>query len=221
MQNRSQSTQRMTSMGMLAAIAFLLTVLIHIPLFPAAPFLTYDPKDVPMIIGGFLFGPFAAFLISLVVSFVEMITISDTSVIGFVMNVLSTCAFACPAAFIYKKRHTLRGALAGLSVGVVLMTIAMLLWNYLITPLYMGVPRSAVAAMLPTVFLPFNLIKGGVNAALTMLLYKPVVRALRHAHLAPDSTGGSPRTGAVNWGVVLVAVLILVTIVAFFAVQRF
>lgn len=130
------------------------------------------------------------------------------------MNVLSTCAFACTAAFIYKKKHTLRGALVGLLCGVVLMTIVMLLWNYLITPIYMGYPREAVAAMLPTVFLPFNLLKGGLNAALTMLIYKPVVNALRKAHLAPERPSDSPKTGKVNWGVTLVMLLALVTLIA-------
>lgn len=209
--NRSLTTQRMVSMAMLAAIAYLMVVVIRIPV---VMFLKYEAKDVPIIIGGFLFGPFSAFLMSLVVSLVEMLTISDTGIIGFVMNVLSTCAFACTAAFIYKKKRTLRGAVIGLLAGVVLMTIAMLLWNYLITPIYMGYPRAAVAAMLPTVFLPFNLLKGGLNAALTMLVYKPVVNALRKAHLAPELPSDSPRTGKINWGVTLVAALVLVTLIA-------
>ena len=150
----------------------------------------------------------------MVLSLVEMLTISDTGLIGFVMNVLSTSAFACTAAFIYQKKHTLKGAVAGLLSGVVLMTIVMLLWNYLITPLYMGYPREAVAALLPTVFLPFNLLKGGLNAALTLLIYKPVVSALRKAHLVPESPSGSPKTGRINWGVTLVALIALVTFIA-------
>jgi riboflavin transporter FmnP len=60
----------------------------------------------------------------------------------------------------------------------------MILWNYLITPMYMGVPREAVVEMLVPVFLPFNLIKGGANAALTLLLYKPVIYALKRMKLA-------------------------------------
>ena len=77
----------------------------------------------------------------------------------------------------------LRGAAAGLAAGVALMTGLMLLWNYFITPLYMGYPREAVAAMLLPVFLPFNLIKSALNAALTMLIYKPVSRALKRSGL--------------------------------------
>lgn len=67
------------------------------------------------------------------------------------------------------------------------MTVLMLLWNYLITPLYMHTARADVAAMLVPVFLPFNLLKGCLNATITVLLYKPVVQGLRHAHLLPPS----------------------------------
>ena len=107
--------------------------------------------------------------------------------IGFGMNVLSTCAFACTAAVVYKRMHTLKGAILGLIAGVLTMTLAMLLWNYIITPIYMGYPREAVSAMLVPVFLPFNLIKGILNMAFTMLLYKPVSSALRKAELIERS----------------------------------
>ena len=66
------------------------------------------------------------------------------------------------------------------------MVSMMLLWNYLIAPIYMGYPRAAVAKLLLPVFLPFNLLKGGLNASVTMLLYKPVVTILRRSYLAED-----------------------------------
>lgn len=47
------------------------------------------------------------------------------------------------------------------------------------TPLYMGYPREAVVELLLPAFLPFNLLKGGLNASITFLLYKPIVTALR------------------------------------------
>ena len=36
-----------------------------------------------------------------------------------------------------------------------------------------------VVELLLPVFLPFNLLKGGLNASITFLLYKPIVTALR------------------------------------------
>lgn len=50
----------------------------------------------------------------------------------------------------------------------------------MVTPLYMGYPREAVVKLLLPAFLPFNLLKGGLNASIiTFLLYKPIVTALR------------------------------------------
>ena len=65
----------------------------------------------------------------------------------------------------------------------------MLLWNRLVVPVYQGTPRDAVADMLLPVFLPFNGAKSAINAVLTLLVYKPVARALRHAKLVPQSEG--------------------------------
>lgn len=188
---KNSRTKNMTTMAMLAALAFLVMLVGRIPMVAAAPFLKYDPKDVIIIIGGFIFGPFAAFMISLVVSIIEMLTVSETGPIGAIMNLLSTCSFACLASVIYKKKHSIKGAVVGLVSGIALMVVVMLAWNYLLTPIYMGYPREAVAAMLLPVFLPFNLIKGGLNAGITLLIYKPVVMTLRKAGLAPKSTAAA------------------------------
>ena len=188
---KNSRTKNMTTMAMLAALAFLVMLVGRIPMVAAAPFLKYDPKDVIIIIGGFIFGPFAAFMISLVVSIIEMLTVSETGPIGAIMNLLSTCSFACLASVIYKKKHSIKGAVIGLVSGIALMVVVMLAWNYLLTPIYMGYPREAVAAMLLPVFLPFNLVKGGLNAGITLLIYKPVVTTLRKAGLAPKSTAAA------------------------------
>ena len=209
-------TKKVTMVGMLCAVAFLVTVVCRIPV---VLFLKYEPEDVIVSVGGFLFGRLTAFVISVIVSFVEMFTISDTGFIGLIMNVLSTCSFACTASFIYKKHRTMKGAVAGLLTGVVLTTAVMLLWNYLITPIYMGYPREAVKALLIPAFLPFNLLKGGINMALTLLIYKPVVTALRSAGLVPASERGEGEKVS-RTGIVLVAALILITCVFFILVLR-
>jgi riboflavin transporter FmnP len=88
----------------------------------------------------------------------------------------------------YKWKRTLKTAVIGLVIGVIFMTGAMVLWNYLVTPIYMHVPRSVVVGMLPTVFLPFNLVKGTVNAVFTVVLYKPLVKALRKISIIDERT---------------------------------
>lgn len=204
----NRTTRKLTMLGMLGALAFLAVALIRIPV---VQFLKYEPKDVVITIGGFIFGPLEAALLSVVVSLVEMVTISDTGIIGCVMNILSTCAFACTASLIYKRNHTLKGAVIGLAVGCALTTAVMILWNYLITPLYMGLPRESVAAMLVPVFLPFNLLKGVLNGGVTLFVYKPLVNALRRAGLLESSTGKG--SGRYNVGLILVALAVIATCV--------
>ena len=109
------------------------------------------------------------------------------------------------------------GAIAGLVCGTVVMVTTMLLWNYLITPLYMtGTSRSDIAGMLVPVFLPFNLLKAGLNSASILLLYKPVVNGLRRAGLLP----ASPAKGGSRIGITAFAALLLVTCILFVLVLR-
>ncbi|HIQ62533.1 MAG: ECF transporter S component [Christensenellales bacterium] len=210
MNRGNQRIQQMTILAMLAALAYIVMVVGRIPV---VLFLKYDPKDVVIAISGLLYGPLSAMSVSLVVSLVEMLTVSDTGFIGMVMNFLSSATFSCTAALLYCRRRTLKNAVIGLVAGCLLTTAVMILWNYLITPLYMGYPREAVAAMLVPYFLPFNLLKYGLNAAITLLLYKPLVTGLRRAHLLPESTGGQARGGRINLAVTLGAALALVTLV--------
>lgn len=184
--------KKISALGMLSAAAFIAVVVFRVPV---VLFLKYEPKDIIVAIGGFIYGPLSAFIISLIVSFIEMITISDTGIIGFIMNALSSCAFACTAAVIYKKNRTLKGAVSGLITGTVVLTAVMLLWNYLITPLYMKMPREEITKLLLPAFLPFNLLKGSLNTAFTLLIYKPLVKALRTAKLIPESNSPIPKKG--------------------------
>ena len=206
------STRSLTTLAMLTAIAYVVMILSKM-LPQVANFLQMDLKDTVISIGGFLFGPLSAAIISIVVAVVEMFTVSDTGPIGCIMNVLATCAFTCTAAFVYKRFHTRRGAVIGLALGTVCLTVVMLLWNYLITPIYMGMDRAVVAAMLPTVFLPFNLVKGGLNMALILLIYKPVVTALRKARLVPQSHTPVQSRGGLNAGFLLFSLALLATFV--------
>ncbi len=200
---RNDRLRKMVVMAFLAAMAYIAVALIRIPV---VLFLSYEPKDVVITIGSFLLGPFAGFVISLIVSLVEMVTISQTGPIGCVMNLISTCSFACVAAIVYKKKHSLWGAIFGLLAGAVAMIGVMLLWNWLITPLYMGVSRSAVEGMLIPVFLPFNALKAGLNSALVLGLYKPLTAALRKTRLLPPSGG---KTGRAKVGIYLLAAFLL------------
>ena len=207
MLKKQVDVRRLAVLAMLCGLAYL-SVLVLSPI--KIQFLSFEIKDAILAIGGFLYGPVAGLLSVILVAFLELVTISKTGLIGLLMNVLSSAFFLCPAALVYKKDRSLKGAVIGLSLGIVLSTAAMLLWNWLITPLYMGVPRSQVVNMLIPLFLPFNALKGGVNAVLTVLLYKSVVTALRKARLFPQSTGEASVGKA---KILLPTLLILITLV--------
>ena len=208
--NTKFDTKKLVMLALLAAIAYVVMFLSKQIPVNVLGFLNFDLKDVVICIAGFLFGPLAAAEVSIVVSFVEMYTVSSTGIWGFIMNVLSTCSLACTAAFIYQKKRTQAGAIVGLVAGVLLMSAIMMLWNYLITPIYMTIPREQIIPLLIPTFLPFNLIKGGINATFTMLLYKPVVTALRKANLVPPSTGSGEDGKKV---VLIVSAVLLVTFI--------
>ena len=213
----NRRTRQLTLMAMLAAMAYV-AMLITRPLPKVSGFLSYDLKDVVVAIAGFQLGAIPALTITLVVSLIEMVTVSTTGPIGLLMNVLSTAAFALPPALMYRRDHSLKGAALGLCMGVVLMTALMLAWNYIVTPMYMGVPRNVVAGMLLPTFLPFNLVKGGLNAGITMLLYKPLSSALKRAGLTP-SGGSDSRPSHFNLTATLISVAVVVTCVVVFVIM--
>lgn len=182
----NRKTGKLTAMGALCALAYAAAAAGRVPL---VLFLKYDPKDVIIAMGGFLLGPSAALSIAVAVSLAEMLTVSETGGWGLLMNVLSSCCFACTAACIHQRRRSLRGAAGGLLWGWGCMALVMPLWNYLIAPIYMGLPREAVGALLLPAFLPFNLIKGGLNTAAALLLYRPVFAALGRLYGEPGRRG--------------------------------
>ena len=88
----NSKAKRITTIAMLCAISYAVMAVGRVPV---VLFLKYDPKDVIITLGGLIWGPFTAFIVSVIVSFIEMFSVSDTGIIGCVMNILSTCAFAC------------------------------------------------------------------------------------------------------------------------------
>lgn len=183
----SDNTKKMCGVAAFAAMAYVVTLVIHIPI-PVLTFnFTLDFKDALICIGSFLYGPIAGVIISFIAAFIEFVSISGTGVQGLIMNFASSATFAFVASFIYTRRKSLNMAIIGLYAGVASMVAVMLALNLVVTPLYTGFPISAVLAIIPTVLLPFNLAKGLINGAIALMLYKPVVIAMRRAKLIPAS----------------------------------
>ena len=216
------TAKKITTTAMIAALAYVVMVFVRIPIMPAAPFLEYDPKDVLFVITGFLLGPLESFISIILVCLIEMVTVSDSGPIGLLMNVIASLFFVMPAVLIYHKKRTLPAAIIGLSVGVLAMTGSMILWNYLVTPGYMNVPRDVVVSMLPTIFLPFNLIKAGINMAITLIIYKPISKLMHLPALLGPTEKTSSSEGKKKFSpfaIILGVILLAGSILAIFLVR--
>ena len=160
-------------LAMMTALSVVLLMIVRIP-FPPAPFLVYDPADVPIYITAFAYGPAAGLIVTLIVCLIQAFMLGGDGLYGFLMHFVATGVVALFIGYMYGRSRNRKTAMTALAIGVVLATVVMCIMNIIVTPAYMGAPRSAVIAMIPTVIIPFNLLKAGINALLTCVLYKRV-----------------------------------------------
>ena len=179
MTKNSNRIFKLVAMAVFIAIAYISSLILPIKV----GFLTLDIKDAFITIGALYLGPISGVAVSLIVSVLETVMGSDTGFYGLIMNFFGSAAFAVVASLIYNKRKNLANAIVSLALSTICMTAVMLVCNLIFTPLYMGAPIKAVLEMIPTTLLPFNIIKGILNSAIVMLLYKPITSALRKTRL--------------------------------------
>ena len=173
--------KKLCGIAMFSALAFVISLATS---WLKVSFLTIDIKDAIMAIGGFVYGPIAAIPMCIINALLSsIITGFETGPYGLIMDLASSLIFVLVASAIYKYRRTMNGAIVGLFLAVVLYTGAMVPLNLLITPLYTGQPVSAVKGLLMPLLVPFNFAKSVLNAAVVLLLYKPIITALRAAKL--------------------------------------
>ncbi len=184
-QNNTLKIKKIAFAALFAALAY---VAMFVTSWIKVGFLTFDAKDTVIALAGLIFGPIYSLVISLVVAVIELITVGDTGFYGFFMNFLSSAVFSTVCALIYKYIKNIVGAVIGLAYSVIAVTATMMLFNLIITPIYMNVERSLVVSMIPTLFLPFNLTKAALNASLVLILYKPVSTALKAARVLPSNS---------------------------------
>lgn len=172
-------TIKMVKMGAMVAISVVLVYLVHFPIFPAVSFLEYDPADIPILIGTFTFGPLVGLVLTVVTSVVQGLTVSASSgLYGILMHVIATGVLVVVSGTIYSRKKTRTTAVVGLVCGMAAMAVVMMGANMVITPLFMGVPASAVWQLMPFI-VGFNVIKAGINGAVTFVLYKRIANFLR------------------------------------------
>ena len=170
------TTKKIAGMAVLTALAVALAVVLHVPIFPAVAFLEYDMADIPIFLGAFMYGPFAGFLMTIIVAVIQGVTVSaGGGWIGIVMHVFATGLYVLVAGSIYYFHRNIKGALVAMASGIAVWMVGMILWNIVLTPIYMGVPRQMVINLLGYIA-AFNAIKVVGNSLVTLVLYK----RLRH-----------------------------------------
>lgn len=209
MKSQKINLQKIVGIAMFSALAFVVSLVFRFPVL----FLTFDAKDAVITLAGFIFGPVSAVVTSLLAATIEL-SISDTGIYGFIMNFASSATFSFVASLIYKYKRTFFGSVIAFYGATVVLTLVMIGMNVLVTPFYMGAPRSAVIEMIPTVLLPFNFAKALMNSAIAMLLYKPVITALRRAKLikTKDSVSTERSRGFFNRFTVYTLIIGLTTL---------
>ncbi len=177
--SRSMGTKTLAAVGIMAALAIVTSFATS---FIKIGYLSLDAGDIIIVLASFIYGPLWGIVISLTSSLVSMIY-SGTAFWGMLMDFFSSAIFSFTASFIYSRKKSFTTAVGGIYTSVLVTSIAMMPLNLLITPLYMPVTTDFVLEQIPVLLLPFNFLKCLFNGGAVLLIYKPLVRALRGAKL--------------------------------------
>ena len=167
------STRRIAVYALFVALSMAVSF-IEFPLIPGVPWLKYDPSGIVCLVAGFAYGPAAAVLVS-VLGFVPHVFADPW---GSLMAIAVALAMSVPAALIYRRARTRRGALIGIITGAMVALVVAIIGNLLVTPIYADMTVEQVAAMIVPALLPFNLAKLAVHGVVTFLIYKPISNLL-------------------------------------------
>lgn len=167
------SVKKITVIALISCLAYL-SAIFKVPI----SFLSYEIKDVIITIGSIYLGGLYGVIICFVVAILEMITISDSGIIGFFMNFLASVLYILPICYLYNKE---KGIIKGIILGTIFMTLGMFVFNIFITPIYLNVELKETIKLLFTLITPFNIIKGALNGFLIFIIYKPLLKAIKKA----------------------------------------
>ncbi len=203
---KKQKLIKVSVTGVFCALAFILTVVLK---FKVA-FLSFDLKDTALAVIALMYGPVYAVASSGIVAVLEFLSVSDTGVYGLIMNFISSATFSLIAGLIYKYKRTFGGAILSVVFSVIGVCVIMCLANILITPYYMGVTGREVVALIPTLLLPFNLCKALINAAATLIIYKPIRQILKRSGIQQSATTTNNKNLSRSIVMCVIALIIIV-----------
>ena len=164
-------TKQMATMALLCAISALFSF-IQIPLIPAAPFLAYDPSLMPALVCGFAYGVGPGLVVGVISAIIHGLILGE--VVGSMMNVVAALCFIAPAALIYQRNRTFKGAIIGLIVSTLAATAGAIVANLTIGVWFWYGSMDVIMPLLIPAIVPFNLIKCTLNGTLTLIVYKAI-----------------------------------------------
>lgn len=189
--------RKLTLMAILSAISAIV-MMFEFPLWFAPGFYKIDLSEVVVLVGAFALGPIEAIVIEFLKVLLNTLFVGTTTVyIGEIANFAVGCLFVVPAAVVYRRNKTKKSAVIGLALGTISLTVFASLINYFVLlPVYSkfyGVPIDAfvgqgaeknsainsVATLVILATVPFNLVKGIISSAVTLVIYKyisPIIK---------------------------------------------
>ena len=175
-------------LGAIASVMMMEPFSFPIPIMPS--YIKMDFSEVPALIASFSMGPISGAAVCLIKNVINAF-FSKTGCIGELSNFLLGVAFVVPAGYVYKFKKNRTGAVIASITGSVTMALTGVATNYfIIFPLFSKylMPIESIIGMyqkiMPSVDgmlmcllifnLPFTLVKGLIDSALTFLIYKRI-----------------------------------------------
>ena len=167
------STKRIAMYALFVALSMAVSF-VEFPIVPGVEWLKYDPSGIVSLVAGFAYGPAAAVIVS-VLGFLPHLF---TNPWGTLMAVLVALALSVPAALIYRRNKTRKGAVIGIIVGAIAALAVAIVGNVIVTPFYAHMTTAQVGALILPALLPFNALKFTIHGVVTFLIYKPISNLL-------------------------------------------
>lgn len=170
-QKAGWSTRKLVILALFTALSLIVSF-IEFPIFPAAPFLKYDPSAVIAAFAAYGFGVGSGLIVGIVSAAIHGLIMGDPW--GSLMTIIAVACWIVPIALIYRMKKTRVALVVGLVVGSVLSLAGAIAGNLVITPIYTGTDVATVAAMILPILLPFNAMKIVINDVLAFALHAPI-----------------------------------------------
>ena len=167
------STKRIAMYALFVALSMAVSF-VDFPIMPGVEWLKYDPSGIVSLVAGFAYGPAAAAIVS-VLGFLPHLF---TNPWGTLLAVLVALALSVPAALIYRRNKTRKGAVIGIIVGAIAALAVAIVGNIIVTPFYAHMTTAQVVALIVPALLPFNALKFTIHGVVTFLIYKPISNLL-------------------------------------------